>query len=335
MNLLHRGEDRRRALRPERLRFASLWLAVTVMACGALPSAPAEAAVDGERAMELIKAQCDFGPRIPGSDAHDKCRQWIVKQFEDLGWKVIDAPFHVRLPLSGQEATAHNLWVLPVADGPTSPALLLSAHWDTRPWADNEPGGGRPPMLGANDGASGVAMLIEIARELRDDPLKPQVAMALWDAEDAGVNNGPEETWCLGSRQAAAHPPAWIGRVKMGLNFDMIAGSEFAARMDIDSLEAAPQAMRALWRIGHDLHPNRFQLDQTYEIIDDHIPWIDAGVPYIDLLGLPYAYWHRVGDKPDNCSAATLAAVGEVAMIWIRQKPWLRPGGTLPGVRVR
>jgi hypothetical protein len=302
------------------------WLALLLAVVLVWAPRPA-AAFDGERALALVRQQCALGPRVPGTPEHAQGRRWILDRLDELGLTAAQTTFTAHLALNNVNVEAVNLWGLPSLSGPTSPALILSAHWDTRPWADRDPSGLNPPMLGANDGGSGVAVALEIARELRNSPLREHLALAFWDAEDAGVQYSAD-SWCLGARYAAAHPPKWVNRVALGINLDLVGGVDMKLRPETHSLEAAPWAVGGVWTIGLDLHPQWFANDRTTGYIDDHLPWIEAGVAFIDLIGLPYQWWHTAGDTPEHCSAAALAAVGEVVMQYIERGEWKQHGPT-------
>lgn len=283
---------------------------------------PVSGAFDAERASALIARQCEFGPRVPGTAAHDACGKWIAERIRELGMSVSEQPFETTLPLTGKRVRAMNIWGLPAADGPTSPALIISAHWDTRPYADRDPSGTNPPMLGANDGAAGVAMALELYRALGDSPLKKHIVLAFWDAEDAGKTGIEfDDTWALGARYAAASKPAWINRVKVGINIDMPATPNMILKREKYSMDSAGWAVAEIWQIGHDLAPRHFG-EELIMMTDDHRPWIDAGVPFIDLIGWPYEYWHTAGDTPEHCDPKSMRALGEVLDQFIRHGSW-------------
>jgi hypothetical protein len=283
------------------------------------------AAFDGERAMELVRAQCALGPRVPGTEAHRRERDWLIAQLKGLGMTAWPQSFETRLPLTGQRVQVWNVWGLPRPDGPAAPAVIVSAHWDTRPWADREPGGGASSMLGANDGASGVAMALELARDLRTGPLRERLVLAFWDAEDAGTPDDAE-SWALGARHAAANPPPWIARVVLGINLDMVAGEDLRLRRESSSAQSAPVAVQTLWKLGMALAPGRFTDGPPVQIVDDHLPWIRAGLPYVDIIGYPFRHWHTSGDAPDHCSAEVMSQVGGVVLEYLRGSDWSRQG---------
>jgi hypothetical protein len=312
-----------------------IWAMMLTLSLGAAPVA----AFDGERAMELIYDQCNLGARIPGTPAHKAGQEWIKDQLKKRGLTVREQPFKVRLPLSGKDADACNVWGLPSADPPTSPTVILSAHWDTRPWADKDPSGNNPTLLGANDGASGVAMMLELARELRQTSLRDHLVFAFWDAEDAGIDT-QEDSWALGARYAAAHPPAWEKGVVLGINLDMVGGEDLKLYPETFSMNSAPWAVKGLWTLGQGLAPDLFPMAPAQAVTDDHLPWVNRGVPFIDLVGMNYRYWHTAGDRPEHCSAKVLEAVGNAVANFLLNEPRLAikqggagPGGAVAGAR--
>lgn len=296
------------------------WVFILVLGAAILPAGRA-AALDGQHMLKMVYEQCNFGPRIPGTPAHEAGRQWIAAKIKETGLTLKEEPFTAALALNGKTAGAVNLWGFPSADGPTSPALVLSAHWDTRPWADQDPSGSQPLMDGANDGAAAVAVVLELARALRATPLGPHVVVAFWDAEDSGVND-KDETWAIGAQYAAAHPPAWIGRIRLGILLDMVAGADLALYPETYSQRSAKGAVSELWRLGGKLAPTIFKNDDTRTVTDDHLPWIRSGVPFIDLVGINFKYWHTAGDSPEHCSPATMEAVGNVLYNYAIQGGW-------------
>lgn len=294
---------------------------VLALLFAAVFSQAARADFDSAQASKDIRRQCEFGPRVPGTPAHEKCREWLGQRLRELGMTVQWQDFDTSLPLTGKKVRACNVWGLPSADGPTSPALIISAHWDTRPFGDQDPSGKNPAMPGANDGAAGVAFALEIYRSLSDSPLRKHIVLAFWDAEDSGIAGGDDATWALGARHAAAHKPAWIDRVALGINVDMPAGADLRLMRETFSIKSAPWAVDEIWRIGLDLQPRRFS-NEKITASDDHRPWIDAGVPFIDLIGMPYAYWHTAGDTPEHCDPKSMRALAEVLNFYIRHGKW-------------
>jgi hypothetical protein len=293
-------------------------------------SASGEESFDGERALADTKTQCDFGARIPGTEPHVKTRDWIVAEIEKIGLVAWLQPFEAHLALIEKDAPAWNIWAMPKAvaearergETPEGPFIVIGAHWDTRPLADDEPPG-RPqlPVTGANDGAAAVAMGLELARAIEGTPLADRVILGFWDAEDAGTS-GSDATWCIGSQYAAANwkeQTPFLGKMKLGINLDMVAGRGLQLEREGNSLDEQPGAMRRLWSIGMRRAPNMFLNRDGNYYTDDHMSFIDVGLPFIDLIGLPhYRYWHKVGDTPDKCDPATMATLGNVLIEFVR-----------------
>lgn len=272
-----------------------------------------------ERVIQDVEAQCAFGPRIPGTEEHRQTRDWIAGQLEQLGRSVEFQTFEANLALTGERATGWNLWSAPV-DVSSPGIILLSAHWDTRPLADEEPPGNpTTPFLGANDGAAGVAFVLEMLRALRGTPLESAVAVAFFDAEDSGVRGRPE-SWCQGSRVAARNPPEWLDRLALGINIDMIAHPGLELRREVYSLRGAPGAMDRLWKVGRELAPGIFLDEIRFPVMDDHVPFIREGYAYLDLIGLPNAHWHRLSDRPEMLDPHSIRTVGDVLLEFLERE---------------
>lgn len=327
------------------LRTVVFIVAIFVLVSGRIAAAP----FDGQRAMADVRKQCSFGARIPGTAGHLACRDWIKSQIEEVGLVVWEQPFHTKLPLINGEADAWNLWGVPPAlaggDASKYPAqvIVLSAHWDTRPIADQEPAKSaseksppeksqpeksqKEPFLGANDGGSGVAVALGIARAIRGTPLEGRVALAFFDAEDSGIQKNME-SWCLGSAYAAANPPSWIKRMKLGINLDMVGGKGLKLSKEGFSFESYPKEVNRLWKIGFDLAPSVFVKSDVGSVEDDHRRFIQKGYPFINLIGFPYDQWHKLGDKPEACDARAMTLVAMTLVEFVRQE--LAPAASAP-----
>lgn len=311
------GPRPRWALTADGLRLGLLLCGWLLVACQApeIEAAP----FDADRVIRDATIQCEFGPRIPGTPAHEQTRDWIRKEMEALGLEVEVQEFETELPLTRDRVTAWNLWGRP-SKPEGRDLILLSAHWDTRPFADEEPSGDREhPFDGANDGAASVAFVLEILRRTRGTPLDGRIAAAFFDAEDSGIQGQPE-SWCLGAQYGAAHPPSWMDRVRLGVNIDMIASPDLELRREGWSEFSAPEVMDRLWRIGRDLAPGTFVNEGRPKVTDDHVPFIEKGVRYINLIGLPNRHWHRRSDTPENLDAESVMRVGQVLLEFLEQE---------------
>lgn len=261
-----------------------------------------------ERAFELLEQQVAFGPRVPGTEGHRRQLEWMVEYLRERADTVILQPFtHVtsageRLELTNVFARFH-----PEA----RERVLLLAHWDTRPMADQDPNPANRerPVPGANDGASGVAVLLELADHFHRQPPPIGVDLLLTDGEDYG----PEiEDMLLGARYFAANLPAGF-RPLYGVLLDMVANRNPRFPIEGYSAQYAPEVARRVWAVAEQLgYGDIFVNTVGQSISDDHIPLNQAGIRTINIIDFNYPYWHTVQDVPENTSAETLRIVGEV-----------------------
>jgi glutaminyl-peptide cyclotransferase len=270
---------------------------------------------DAKRAFRDLVHQCDFGPRVPGTKAHEKCAAWLAAELSKCADSVSRQVFAVEV--GGKSLHLTNI----IATSPSTPLragnpkgqhrVLLCAHWDTRPMADRDPNPknrGRP-IAGANDGASGVAVLLEVARALKARPPKDQVTIVLFDGEDYG---SADNDMLLGSRYFAAHyqgsPPDWAALL------DMIGDKDLRIPPEAYSELHAPQVVDLLWSAAERAGCRAFVRDRGPAILDDHVPLVQRGIPCIDVIDFDYPHWHTVADTPDKCSAESLGQVGRAVL---------------------
>lgn len=302
-------------------------------------SAPAFCA---DSAMAYAQEQCDFGPRTMGSAAHERCGEWIMAQMARMGGEVKKQAAVFTL-YDGKRVAGYNVIATfrpdsAAADSAAGSRLMVCAHWDSRPWADNDPdeANWRTPVLAANDGASGVAVLIELARLFRERRPKVTVDLVCFDAEDCGTPQwadtgeaDTEPTWCLGSQHWARNPHLPISAFRYGILLDMVGGEQTAFRKEGFSLRYAPAVLNKVWtaaqRMGHE---TLFSYEAGSYVTDDHMPLNRAGLPCVDIVGgnvdgtgFP-ATWHTIDDHMQHLSAATLRGVGEtVADVIYSERP--------------
>jgi hypothetical protein len=258
----------------------------------------------GTNAMSHLVAQCDFGPRPPGSDNLTQCRQYIVDALEGYGWEITLQSF------TYQDVSCTNI----IAWYGTSrnATMLLGAHYDTRPLADNDPDPANRsrPGLGANDGASGTAVLLEMARVLPIE-VRTDVELVFFDAEDSGDIAG--WNWIVGSTYYVNQLDSnRISLISSMILLDMIGDSDLQLQREITSTRSLQDIV---WSIAANLGYNDTFLDLLGgSILDDHHPFLDAEIPALDIIHHnPFASsWHTVDDIPERCSAASLQIVGEV-----------------------
>jgi glutaminyl-peptide cyclotransferase len=283
-------------------------------------------AFDGARSFRDLEKQVAFGPRVPGMDGHAACRDWMVETLRPLADSVERQDFTRRLdgkPKAMSNVIARWKPSAATAAGSTPRGVLLCAHWDTRPTADyeREPAKRRTPIPGANDGASGVAVLVEMARSFKQAPPPVPVMMVFFDGEDFGPGL---DRMFLGSRYFAANMPNDTPR--RGVLIDMIGDKELTIPYEANSVARAKEVVDEVYATAAKLgYQSKFPPYSFGAIEDDHIPLLDRGLKVIDLIDFSYgpshSWWHTLADTPDKCSADSLKAVGEVLLEWtFRQK---------------
>jgi len=269
-------------------------LLVVLTACGE----PEPLVFDGEAAYAHVVAQCDLGFRPTGSEAGRATGDYIISYLEEQGWTVETEEFTYR------ETPVRNI-IGKMGEGSV---ILLGAHYDTRRSADEE--NPAVPVMGANDGASGVAVLLELARTLDRDKLQHQVWLAFFDAEDNGRLDGWE--WCVGSGYMAAHLEVTPEAVVV---VDMIGDADQQLFLERNS---NPALQTQLWEIGATLgYTATFISEYRWAMYDDHIPFAQRGIPSVDIIDFDYPYWHTTQDTPDKVSGASLERVGRVLETWL------------------
>lgn len=245
-----------------------------------------------------------MGPRIPGAAAHDQALAWITEQLRQCTPEVGVQTF--RGVFAGQDAEMTNVMASFLPKNPKR--ILLCAHWDCRPHADRDPDSTKwsQPVPGANDGASGVAVLLEIARVLKTAKPPVGVDIVFFDGEDGG-DYKQDDTWLLGSRHFARVMPENY-RPQWGILLDMIGDRDLSFTRDFNSMQAAPDLWSRVEKESGKLGIP-FQPGET-GVLDDHVPLIDRGIPSVDLIDFEYPSWHTTSDTPDKCSAESLGKIG-------------------------
>ena len=285
----------------------------TTMLMTLCPSAVTSAAVppfDGARAMFFLEKQCEFGPRNPGSEGHRLCRDYLVEELKKHADVVQTQAFMFSYGSPAQTATGYN--IIGRFQPQNRDRIILCAHWDTRPWADEDPNPANhnTPVLGANDGASGVAVLLHMAELFAKTPPRIGIDIVFFDAEDAGTHNR-NETWALGS-VAFAREYAYSFNPRYAILLDMIGDADLNIFQDAYSVQYAPALVNKIWDKAAELGINEFIPEVGYIVYDDHVPLLRAGIQAVDVIDFNYPYWHTVEDTPDKCSAESLEKVGRV-----------------------
>ena len=271
--------------------------------------------VNKDSVFSFVQKQVDFGPRTPNSVAHDKCADWMVGKLQSYNFKITEQKGK-QLAHDGKELAYRN--IIGRFGLKKKKRILLSAHWDTRPWADQDVERRDEPIDGANDAGSGVAVILEVARLLNHEAPNIGVDVVLFDIEDYGKSN---ETFCYGSQ-------IWSKDTKLdslipsfGINLDMVGDPNALFIYEGYSQEYARPILDKVWTIAKNMGYSRyFKVISDGQIIDDHYYVNQAGIPCIDIIhrnpqGGRFAHtWHTHNDNIDNISSKTLKSVTEVVL---------------------
>ena len=302
-----------------RCRLAAAMAGVLVAACGARGK-PAAHEFDGARALTYLEQQVRFGPRIPGTAAHDSTGDWILARLRERADTVIVQDFPHRSG-AGPVIRMRN-YLARFRPGEAERVLYL-AHWDTRPRADQSANlaAQRQPVPGANDGASGVAVLLGVADALKAKPPAVGVDLLFVDGEDYG-DFADSTAVLIGSRWFAAHQPVGYPPL-MAVLFDMVGDRDLHLPYEQNSQGFAPEVVDRVWAVADSLgYGGIFVRQPGPSLIDDHVALQQAGIHAIDVVDFSYgpgnSYWHTTEDTLDKVSAQSLQIVGDVAVALVR-----------------
>jgi hypothetical protein len=287
------------------------WIIIGFVIANASCSSSQVPPFNPERAFEYLKKQCAFGPRNPGSDGHRRCLTFLVEELEKYADTVVRQPF---MFTDYRTQKSHTLTNVIASFGRQGERILLCAHWDTRPIADFDPDPKKRdmPIPGANDGASGVAILLEISRILKENPPVRGIDIILFDGEDSG-QEGRSDTWCQGSRYFADNKGLNY-RPRYGILIDMIGDRDLHIPVERYSQQYAPDLVDRVWTKAEDLGLYAFDRSLGPDVVDDHRELFRVGIPAIDLIDFDYPYWHTTQDTEDKCSAESLGMVGTLLL---------------------
>ncbi len=312
---------------------------VTLPGCAKLKdrfSGP-KTAFDGQAALAYVKTTVDFGPRIPGTPAHDKTADWIVAEMKKRADTVIVQSW-TQKTTKGQSLPMQN--VLARFNAKATQRVLYLTHWDTRPVADDDPNFGNKtrPFAGANDGASGVGLFMALGDVFKKTPPSVGVDLLFVDGEDWGAfdadTTGNYPDALFGSQYFANHLPSPDYKPLYGVLFDMIGDADLQMYQEGHSLEKAPEVVQRVWQTAMDLGYGGYFLSQPGELItDDHVPLLNKGLHVIDVIDLQYGplpagygpqtapvpnYHHTTQDTFDKVSAKSLQIIGDVAVTLVK-----------------
>lgn len=313
----------------------AMCFALILVSCSKKTAVVDRPAFNSDSAYAYIEAQMAFGPRVPNSAAHTQCAVWLIEQLRAFGAEV-ELQKGFMPDYRGNNQQIYNI-IGHFYDTATvaRPRILLGAHYDTRPWSDEEPDYADRyyNVPGANDGASGVGVLLEVARQLglkaNGEGLKTPVDIIFFDCEDSGtprVYTGPEreDTWCLGSQLwAMNYVKKANSQYRFGIVLDMVGAPDAVFPLEMYSTQYASNYQQQIWRSAQQLgYGGLFSNQQSYPITDDHyyVNYI-AGIPCVDVIHYDIrnatgfaSWWHTRNDDMSNISKTTLQAVGEVVM---------------------
>jgi len=276
---------------------------------------------DGKRAMADIKAICDLGPRISGSEAMTRQQEMLTKHFKECGATVSLQSFKAGAKSKGDEVTMANLIASFQPDLPRR--VILCAHYDTRPYADQEtdPRLRMKSFAGANDGAAGAAFLMEMARHLKGVKTSAGIDLVLFDGEEYIFEKG--DLYFHGSRHFAQTWKDNPGKVKYigAVLVDMIAGRDPQFPVEQNSWWSAASLVREIYGIANEQKCHFFRGDKfsSTPVEDDHIALNQVGIPAIDIIDFSYPHWHRVTDTPQNCAPEGMEQVAKVLGVWVQR----------------
>lgn len=270
---------------------------------------------DENNSFSYLKKQVSFGPRNPGSDGHANCLQWLVEELEKSSERVIRQNF--KYNDKSLDKTIDMTNIIASFDLNSRHRIMLCAHWDTRPFADQDTkeNSGKP-IPGANDGASGVAVLLEIARIMNIEKPPVGVDIVFFDGEDYGPEGNLDE-YFLGSRYFAKNLGTY--KPRYGILLDMVGDAQLNIPVEYQSKRLAGAIVDKVWGAAKKLNFSEFDPRVGTAISDDHMPLNDAGIPCIDVIDFQYPdksqkYWHTLQDKVDKCSPHSLKVVGQTVL---------------------
>ena len=293
-----------------------------------LAQQPVGPAFNADSAYAYVQAQCDFGPRTMNSEAHEQCANWIIRKFQQFGCDVTTQKTDVK----GYDGTTlHATNIIAKYKPEATKRILLCAHWDSRPWADNDPDSAnwRKPVMAANDGASGIAVMLELARLLQNDTtLTYGIDFVCFDAEDWGTpqwehQSGGEDSWALGAQYWAKNA-SHHNRPEYGILLDMVGGQGAKFYQELASKQYAPNIVEKVWAAAEAAgYGSYFPRQDGGYITDDHIPVNEhAKIPTIDIIPFypdcPQSSfgptWHTIHDTMEHIDKNTLKAVGQTVV---------------------
>lgn len=331
----------------DEMKFTILSLAIAALICscsGRTDTATADNIAENaeplgnfsaDSAYRYVAEQVAFGPRVPGTDRHEQCRDYLVNKLRSFGPDSIIIQQADLTAFNGDVLPSSN--IIAMFNKEAKDRILLAAHWDTRPWADRDPDPEKhdQPVLGANDGASGVAVLLEVARNLQLKEPTVGVDIIFFDSEDYGTYgamNHDTDGWCLGSKYWVENMVPYEGNAlpDYGILLDMVGNRDALFHYEQYSTELAATPTIKVWAEADNMgYSDRFLRNVGGAVIDDHVYLNNAGIPTTNIIemvnvqtGSFFPAWHTTHDDMSNISLRTLGMVGNVVLnVVYREKP--------------
>lgn len=279
---------------------------------------------DSRRAFGYLQKVCEIGPRVSGTAGMIRQRAMIIEHFRQFGCEIRAQSFDVAHPQTGAPVRMTNLIIS--FDPTAKERVVLACHYDTRPFPDRDRTRPRGPFIGANDGASGVALFMEMAHHMKSIRPRYGVDFVMFDGEELVYRDF--DKYFLGSeyfsRAYRDNPPDY--RYVCGVVADMVADKNLNLYIERNSWKMAPKVTQSIWATARNMQVDEFIFQQKYEVRDDHLAMNQiAGIPTTDIIDFDYPYWHTTRDTPRSCSATSLAKVGRVLLQWLTEVP-IEPG---------
>lgn len=286
---------------------------------------PAAIPFDSERAMKYLKQLCDIGPRVSGSVGMKKQQALVEKHFKDLGATVTRQEFKARQRSKREDVAMTNLIVTWHPD--RTRRVLLCAHYDTRPLADQEANRANwtRPFLSANDGTGGLALLMELGHHMKNVKSEFGIDFVLFDGEEYVFDTGPNgaDKYFFGSEHFAEEYSRTRNtrkyRYDAGVLMDLCTAKGAQLKVEAHSYRYAPQLVDQVWGVAKALGAKSFVYKEGYSVLDDHIALNEAGIPTIDVIDFDYPHWHKLSDTPDKISGEQMAEVAKVLTTWVQR----------------
>ncbi len=289
------------------MRKAAAFLFFSLVGAGCGPDAPPS--FSGEKAFQILLEYCLLGPRNPGSDGHRKAADFIVGRLEKLPFRVTRQNFVYFDSLKKDSVGMVNL--IAAFQPERKRRVLLCTHWESRPYADREADSSlhKQPILGANDGGSGTAVLLHLAELLAKSDPKIGVDLVFFDGEDYGPE-GVAEQYLLGSKHFAKNAGGYY--CEFGILLDMVGDSGLAIYQEQYSTLFAGAVVQKVFARAQKLGLPAFVPEVRHAVMDDHLSLLDIGLPVIDLIDFDFPHWHTLADRPEVCNPKSLEQVGRL-----------------------